>query len=186
MNPRRCFTLIELVVVMVIMGLLAAVAIPRLGGHQGRSFQLTLDQVADLLTMYAQRDALSERPAAIWHDTERNWLVLLAMEQDAGESGDPAEWYPDPFVDPVKLPAIIPTDGVSAWADGDAVDFTRWPISTTPGRQRQALEFELRSRDGQVGVRVLAAHAVAPYDPFAERTLEPLDLDSAGRGREDW
>ena len=185
LRTERAFTLIELVVVLAIMGLFAAIALPRLGSHQRRSFDLAVEQVADLLTMYAQRDALSERPAAIWHDAERNWIVLLAMEP-IGTPQDPAQWYPDPFVDPVRLPESIPADGVRARAGGDAVDFARWPITTDPGRERQSVEIELLSRDGLASMLVLPAHAIAPHEPETGRQIAPLDLDAAGRSREDW
>ena len=182
---KRAFTLIELIVVLVILVIMAAVALPRLGSHDRRTFELAVDQVTDLVTMYAQRDGIAERPAAIWHDTERNWIVLLAMASE-GENQDPAEWYPDPYVDPVRLPAMVASDGVTAFLDGDPVDFARWPIATKPGRERDSVEIELRGGSDLVRSVYLPAHAVAPYEPGTGRELEPVDLDAAGRAREDW
>ena len=61
------FTLVEMLVVIVIIALIFSMSIPRFAGRDRRTLQLAADQVADLLTMYAQRASLGQKPVGIWH-----------------------------------------------------------------------------------------------------------------------
>ena len=189
-KARSAFTLIEVIVAVAILAILMTMTVPRLVGRQERAFQLAADEVADLLIMYAHREALAQRPAGIWHDLDRNWLVLMILDIDEADPQEPADWRPDRFVRPVKLPGLISASGVSARLDGEPVDFVRWPIATEPGKDRASVEITLINDDGAVKTLVLPAHAIAPYQVAAASALagfrEPIDLDAAGRSREDW
>ncbi len=188
---RRAFTLIEVIIVIALLAILTSMIVPRLVGHEGRVQQLAAERVADMLTMFAQREALSSKPVGIWHDAERNWLVLVVLDINDANPDEPATWRPDRAVAPVKLPASVPPDGVAGTADGRAIDFRQWPIATEPGRPRPRIEISLYTDDGSVRTVVLPAHAIAPYhlDRELESMIalrEPVDLDAAGRHREDW
>ena len=71
-----------MVVVVAILAVIMAMTVPRMLGREGRDLQLSADRVADLLTMYAQRESLSSRPAGIWHDTATHRLVLMVLDTD--------------------------------------------------------------------------------------------------------
>ncbi len=189
-TSRHAFTLIELVVVVAVLAILSAMVVPRLGGHEKRLMSLAVAQVADMLTMYAQRDALSNRPAGIWHDTDRNWLVLMTLDIDEANPEEPADWWPDPFVRPVKLPPLIGENGVFVRADGEPVDIRIWPLSTAPGQDRPAVQIMLMADDGSTRTLVLPGHAMAPYLLTSASDLTgvrvPVDLDAAGLRQEDW
>ena len=44
---RNAFTLIEMMVVIIIIGIMAAMVVPRISGNRDREFNLTVDRVAD-------------------------------------------------------------------------------------------------------------------------------------------
>ncbi len=176
--------------VICILAIMAAMTIPRLLGQNRRAVQVAADEVADLLTMYAQREMLSPKPVGVWHDAERNWIMLMILEIDPARPDEPANWRLDPHVAPVKLPANIPEANVSARENGEPVDFQLWPIDATPGKQRPSIEISLLADDGTVRRLVLPSHAIAPHqlDNFRDsaNVRSPIDLDEAGRHQEDW
>ena len=192
-NARRtnaaAFTLIEVIIVVAIVAILAAMTMPRLLNQDRRRLQEATDGVSDLLIMFALRESLSDRPVGIWHDAERNWIVLMMLDRTEGDD-EPAVWQQDHAVKPVKLPLIVPVDGVQAFADGEPIDFGQWPIVTEPGRPRPDVEITLSTDDGLLRTIVLPAHAISPYESETGQELvelrSPIDLDAEGRHREDW
>jgi prepilin-type N-terminal cleavage/methylation domain-containing protein len=187
------FTLLEMVVVVSIIALLATLAVPRLSGMDRREFNHTVDQVADMLTMYAQRDNVGATPIGIeLRRTNRGYelaLRLLMRESDASEST--AEWVDDRLVAPVLLPEVVDPEMVLVVADHESVDIRETPLSHTPGEDRPLISITLYSRDGlHTATLHLDPHAVVPrrkteYSFVTER-LESVDLDAEGRSREDW
>ena len=189
-HNASAFTLIEVIVVVAVLVILIAMTVPRLLSQDRRQLQATADGVADLLIMFAQREALSDRPVGIWHDAERNWIVLMRLDHAEGARDEPATWQRDPAVKPVKLPSIVPAHGVLASVDSGPIDFRQWPIVTEPGRPRPAVEISLITGDDLVKTISLPAHAIAPHESETGHELvelrSPIDLDAEGRHREDW
>jgi prepilin-type N-terminal cleavage/methylation domain-containing protein len=183
------FTLIEVIIVVAIVAILAAMTVPRLLNQKRRHLQEAVDGVSDLLIMFAQREALSDRPTGIWHDPDRNWIVLMTLDRTEGDD-EPATWQQDYAVKPVKLPLIVPTDGVQAFADGEPIDFSQWPVVTEPGRPRPDVEITLSTDEGLMRTIVLPSHAISPHESETGYELvelrSPIDLDAEGRHREDW
>ncbi len=184
---RRGFTLLELLVVMVILALLFSMIVPRFAGTERRALQLASDQVADLLTMYAQRATLGQKPVAVAYDPDRRSIMLLVIDIDDDRPDQPADWQVDRLVTPVKLPSTV--DLLDARADGEPVDLALWPIANRPGKDRPTIEITLVGRDGETTAVVLAPHAVAPRqidpDGVGPAVRIPTDLDAAGRHRDD-
>jgi prepilin-type N-terminal cleavage/methylation domain-containing protein len=189
-HNAAAFTLLEMIIVVAVVAILAALAVPRLLSQDRRHLQAAADGVADLLIMFAQREALSDRPVGIWHDAERNWITLMTLDRAEGQTPQRATWQRDYAVKPVKLPSIIAADGVLAATDGEPIDFRQWPVATEPGRPRPTVEISLITNNDLTRTIVLPAHAIAPYE--SESGLEladlrrPIDLDAEGRHREDW
>jgi hypothetical protein len=180
-----------MVVVIAVLAVVMALTVPRMFSRDSRVLQLTADRVADLLTMYAQRESLSSRPCGIRHDTATHRLVLMVLDAEGATPEQPAQWQPDRTVKPVQLPPSVDVErGVSVTIDGTMVDISRWPIATEPGRRRPRIEISLYDNDGRVKTLVLPSHALKPYDlddtDAVLASRQPTDLDAAGRHREDW
>jgi len=191
-RERRGFTLIEVIVVLVIIGVMASAIVPRFAYTTRRSFDHTVEQLADLMTMFAQRDQMSTGPVGIFHDTEANWITLVRLVEE--EPGNPrsATWQIDRHVRPVKLPEFIPPDGVSASENGEPVDFTQWPLMSVPGEIRPTITLTVSNDAGdQSATLLLSAYAVGPRvlgerDDGLIDQRQAIDLDATGQANQDW
>ena len=76
-HHRRAFTLLEMIVVIIILGIMASMVIPRLSGNQGREFNLTVDRIADVVLMFAHRVSTSNKPAGLRYNIEAMQFELL-------------------------------------------------------------------------------------------------------------
>lgn len=186
---RFAFTLLEIIVVVIVLAILASLTVPRLAGNDRRQFRATVEQVADLLTMYAQREQLGQKAVGILHDAQRNALELLVLDTESGMSGQSANWYVDHYVQPVQFPAFMSAADVEIIADGDRIDATEYPLASENGQERPWIEIHLRGA-GEVANVALPPYGVSPMvnsTSMNSGTLrEKYDLDAAGRSREDW
>ena len=186
----RAFTLIELVVVMIVMSIIMAITLPRLSNTDGRRLQNAADELADMLTMFAHNAATEHRPIAIWHDSLRNWIVLLIMDIDPAAPDEQPQWQVSNFVRPIKLPDTVDKDTVIGMQDGESVDFQRWPIATKPGQPRTDIQISFTDDNGVTKTLLLQGHALSPVqlDSLTDTSAVRLavDLDATGRRQEDW
>lgn len=184
---HRAFTLVEMIVVIIIIGIMASIILPRLVGNENRRFQLAVDEVSDLLMMYAQRESLGTKPVGFWEDAQKHRLVLMTLDIDERTPNDPALWIIDPTVRPVKLPDDV--EVVAIHVDGEEVDLTEWPLQANPGESRPDLVVILSGPSGIITI-ALASHALSPLQIHSESYSQwlggPIDLDAEGRDREDW
>ncbi len=174
--------------VVVIVGILASMIVPQLTGNQKRQFRATVDKVADLLTMYGQRQSLSQKIVGIAHNRGDNSISLMEIDVSNPELG--GDWRLDPFVRPVRLPFFILDTDIEFFVDGDPYDPSQWPLSSEPGQQRPTIEIHMRGPDNQAATLILSAYGVSPMvlDGIHSSgvSLQEVDLDGSGRGREDW
>jgi len=188
-RPTRAFTLVEVMLVCVVLAVIASMVLPRLIGTEHRQLELATDRVADLLTMFAQRESMSSKPVGIWLDAQRHALAMVVLDIDPQQPEQPAEWRIDRLARPVMLPDLIEPDGVAVTSDGWPIDISEWPVATEPGHPRPEVTLTLIATSGETRTLVLPGHALAPYRDdggplVAHRT--PIDLDDTGRYREDW
>jgi prepilin-type N-terminal cleavage/methylation domain-containing protein len=184
---QRGFTLLELMIVILVLALLAAVALPRLSGTESRRFDVTADRLADLLMVFAQRDSLGDRPVALLHNADRNQIELATLDIDPLQSDQPADWRPDRLTPSVVIPSGMGV--VDCRVDGEMLVEQGWTIISRPGQERPLIEMTLVAR-GRSATLVLPPAAVAAHRYDANSTSpivrESVDLDAAGRHREDW
>lgn len=99
------FTLLELSVVLLIIGLLAAVALPRLGDLSGRRLDSSARRLAALVHYLSGEAAFSGRLYRLHYDLDQRayWVTVLTAPQGVGE------FIPDssPLSRPVQLPPAI-------------------------------------------------------------------------------
>lgn len=174
--------------VLVVLAILATMIVPRFASNEQRLFNAAVDQTADLLTMYAQRESLGQKVVGLHHNRADNWLELYVIDTADGDAG-PGDWRTDKFVSPVKLPLFMSDADVDIFADGQRIDAGEWPLSTEVGQDRPQIEVRLR-REGQAASIILSPHGVAPIVindiNSSGVTRMRYDLDAAGRNREDW
>ncbi len=189
-SALRGFTLLEVMVVVVILAIVATMAIPRLTGNEKRAFRHTIEQVADLLTMYAQREQLGQKVVGIYHDRQQNWLRLMVLDHDEDMPlRNQASWRDDRYVQPVKLPPFMQSHDVIFLVDGREYDAGEWPLSTEIGQARPQIEIILRGPNDTARI-AMSPHGVAPMIVSEQLNMgvlrSSIDLNRAGRGREDW
>lgn len=179
--------MIELLVVLMIIAIMAGMMVPRVLGNDSRQFNLTCEELSDLLTMFARREAQGGKPVGLVFDEQRRQLALIVYDIDA-ESGrfDP-QWRQDALVRPVRFPEFVELHEVRA--DGHHVDIARWPVMNRPGQARPSLTISLKGPDGVVSF-YLPPHAITPYQSGGSRPTtsfpQPVDLDALGRSRGEW
>ena len=187
-TSRRAFTLIELVVVTIVLGIVMFIAVPRFVGGNAREMDNAAHAVVDMLTMFSHRESTSDRPVAIEYDKSLHQFRLLIVEGDLQQK-IASTWIRDPHTRPVRLPNHVEID--EARIDGvpiaDADD--QWRIETEPGQTRPRIDIVLKSGGKQAHISLLpygvSAHR-ADDKSYDEDTRRPIDLDAIGRGREQW
>jgi prepilin-type N-terminal cleavage/methylation domain-containing protein len=188
-HVRHGFTLIEVTVVVVILAILASMMVPHFSGTEHRQFQLAVDQTEDMLTMYSQRESLGQKVVGLHYDPVRNELSLMEIDTDYSQPGAVSDWRMDQNVKPVQYPAFMRPEDIQITADGQWVDTSSWPLSTTVGQDRPTIEITL-SAGADSERLLLMPYAVAPLrmndlgDSAGVR--ERIDLDNTGRSRENW
>lgn len=189
---RRAFTLIEVIVAVIVFAILGAMIVPRMSRSIKAEHENTVAQMADLLSMYAFRDATSSQQIALWQDPETQWITLLTAERDSeatAADGDRAkfEWAADRRVLPVALPAGMAITDLLV--DGLEVSGTDWLIPTVPGGGRPSVEMHLISDSIDTVLR-LDSNSTAPIriDAGSDelKLRESQDLDEYGSRSERW
>lgn len=180
------FTLLEMIVVVIVLGILASMTIPRLTGSRGREYELKVEQAADLMVMFAHRLSTSTKATGLQYDGSKRRLFLLTLVTD--DDNDESYWIDDPLSPPVTFPGWMEEDSVAIFTDGDFTDTTQWPLTTMPGENRPIIEISVNWEE-RSSLIMLAPHAMAPsiwLDGDGTEPLTPIDLDAAGRSREEW
>jgi len=181
---KTAFTLLEMIVVIIVIGIMASMVVPRLSGNQDREFNLTVDRVGDVVLMFAHRVSTSNQPSAIRYDPQSRQIELLVKINDEDE----LYWDIDPLATPITLPSWFESDALAIFVDGELMDTMQWPLTTSPGETRPLIEVSLYWEDRSALIS-LQSHAMGPniwLDGYDSELLMPIDLDEEGRGREEW
>lgn len=201
---RAAFTLIELIVVIVILAVLAGAIAPSLLRSAERQVELEAQAAQRLLSIAAERDALSTEPLAIEYDDAAGELRLLVRRTDstslAGASGG-ADWRPDPLA----LTVVFANAKLGrALADGRPLPRQRWRVAFSQVETRPALALEIepksaRQSSGRNNAPAGGWQVLLPPDASAASRVgsggsrgpalasdRSIDLDLAGKGQKPW
>ncbi len=184
---HRGFTLIELAVVLVIVGIVAGLTLPPMLTSDRRKAESVSRAVAALLTAAAQRDALGGERRLIEHDPESG-ILRLRVHRSIGAGRDAeAAWRDDPFVPRVRLdPCVIRSARVGT-ARFAAEPFV---IALAPGTPRPDIEMTLAGPAGRTWTASLpawrATTSLAGPGSDPPPLARPIDLDAAGRSDMTW
>jgi prepilin-type N-terminal cleavage/methylation domain-containing protein len=186
-HATRAFTLVELVVVVVILAIAAVAIVPRLGGTVRQESSNAVDRVAELVRLFAYREALGSQQVALWRDGMDGRIHLIVRDRDPANPDDPPDWRADRFAAPVSLPEGL--ELVDARVNGQRVDPAEWNIASAPGSERPKIELRFVGHGIDSSV-VLPAGSPSVFrvdadkpEPFAR---DAIDLDRAGRDDEPW
>lgn len=205
---RTAFTLMEAVVVIVIIGILASVMVPRVLSAGQRQAELEAKAVRNLLTVAADKATVMHRPVAIDYveaTTGTNGhgarLSIWVQREDNKAAADAVgsarvKWEQDRMSEMVELTRLRVAQALE---DGGVMAGGKWRVSFTPGHPRAALELRLEpisQRDGPVWTVALkpddtAASLGSGADakgatPSAAVPARTIDLDDAGQGDAKW
>ncbi len=173
--------------VVVVLGIAAAAIVPKFTGTARQEADNSVDQVAELLRLFAYRQSLSSQQVALWRDGNDGRIHLLVMDIDPEEPDAPAAWRPDRFASPVSLPLGV--ELVEIQNNDQRVDPVEWTIASIPGGERPKIAIRI------VGFGVDSTVALPQGSPSVVRVdadkpapfaREPIDLSRAGRDYEPW
>ncbi|MCC6321650.1 MAG: prepilin-type N-terminal cleavage/methylation domain-containing protein [Phycisphaerales bacterium] len=206
---RGAFTLVEMVVVIIILGVLAGVTLPRLFGNESRRLDVETQTVQRMLSIVAERGSLIPEPVAIDFDGETSTFRIMARRKGAafvakraGVDAQPAQdWATDSLVEPVTLAR---TRLANAWIDGRPLPKRAWRVVFNPGEQRPALVLQIEAISGGIAPgggdsKPVWQIALGSDDAAATRTAisaarsgaplatsRAIDLDATGKGDKAW
>ena len=184
---RWAFTIVELMVVLVVLALLSAIAIPRVASIDRRKAQVALDQLHDVLSVFAYRDSLGSQRIGFGPDEETGAIGVFIKEFDPTDPDSSDEWLPDRFVDPVFLPSGM--ELVDVRLDDRSLPLDDWFIASMPGGDRPRIELRVASEQLSASL-LLEPYMIAPVVFEDNRPPPPVrlpvDLDSVGMDRGTW
>ena len=183
---RRGFTLLELIVVISILAVVSSVVIPRLRGLSKGKADDAVERLSELLSLFAWRDNAGSQQCAIYMNPDSSAIELWTLEPISNRPTDPAEWMPDRFVQPVRIPEGVQLE---VMADGMRLDGSEWRIVGSPSGNRALIEMRV-STDGFDSLLLLNPSAAMPTrvdnGKIVEDQRETRDLDARGMSREPW
>ena len=183
---RRGFTLLELIVVISILAVVSSVVIPRLRGLSKGKADVAVERLSELLSLFAWRDNAGSQQCAIYMNPDSSAIELWTLEPISNRPTDPAEWMPDRFVQPVRIPEGVQLE---VMADGMRLDGSEWRIVGSPSGNRALIEMRV-STDGFDSLLLLNPSAAMPTrvdnGKIMEDQRETRDLDARGMSREPW
>ncbi|MEO1131056.1 MAG: prepilin-type N-terminal cleavage/methylation domain-containing protein, partial [Planctomycetota bacterium] len=137
-SRRSAFTLIELIVVVVLLGVLAGLVAPRLLTTERRRAEATVTDLTSMLSVVARRDALGNSRMALEYDAERGTVKLDTLRVEGERFGTrQTAWRPDPLTPRVELEGIEITE---TRVDGYSTGEKWWRIEFAPGVPRPLIE----------------------------------------------
>ncbi len=184
---RPAFTMIELIVVIVMLGVLAGAVIPRMTRRSDREAEQNVRVLADLFSTAAARSAIAGQHVALWYDASgdgRMWMETSRAASASDFESNPV-WAVDPIISEQRADRLT---FVSGSLDGRTLDTRKWTIEMVPGQERGMAVATFRDREGTRTWSI-----VLPPGSLRAQVLEgetprddSIDLDASGMGEVSW
>lgn len=183
---RRAFSIVEIVVVCAILALVASAIVPKMLAVRSQREEKAVIAVADLLRMYAFRNAAGVQQIGLYYDPSLREVSLWIYDLNPENPEGPRIWQPDRLSNVVELPEGMFIDRAAA-DEAEMPSSDAWNIPTHPDGGRPRIELDLVGQEKQLTI-VLENYSSTPLrsdDPMnAART--PIDLDAQGSSLEAW
>lgn len=189
---RKGFTIMELVVVVVLLGVAAGMVVPRIVGGEDRKVRAGAERVAELLSALARRDAMLSQPMALLYDAERQRLVAQVLLRTKDNFGEPVStWREDRLLPDADLRGL---KLVSVHADGAELDATSLRVEFDQFTARPSLRVVVSDEkdryfwNAEMGSSVLQAQVLSGdgKDAGGLGDARVVDLDDTGLGETAW
>lgn len=191
----RAFTLVEVIVVLLMLGILSGLIVPRLLRSERRLADNECQEAARLLSAAAKRSALGSQSVSVKYDAESRTMHMYVLQRMPNRRGDSdiQEWVQDPLVRPVKLVNLSYRRGMT---DSQSLGERTWNMVFPPSEPRPVvwLLFAAKSDADAAGWQV----ELLPDDMGATRRgaseqsrasiagLLRIDLDATNQGEKAW
>jgi len=187
------FTMIEMIVVVLLIGIVGAIVVPRLVGSSSRRADQECEDVRRLISVAASRSALSGQTVLVRYDGADGVMEALPQVEIETSEGTRSEWKRDLMMPSVRLDALRFRRGT---ADAQALGSSGWSVMFTGGEPRPQLwlAFAPVNAEESAGWQV----EILPEETGASRRrmnqmsrasgsgLYRVDLDAAGQGERAW
>jgi len=188
----RAFTMIELIVVVVILGVMAAAIVPRMFGNEVRAAENEVKQVRSFLSTVASRSALSSQSLGIKYSAKSGRLELqsLRAQGNAGDFAASRDFLPDPVTLPVVLNHVKvavatvggqPADAENLWVEFAAGAPRPTVVLVLAFEKTKAWHVELSGEESQAVSSVTELN-----DNGVPRFVRSVDLDKVGGSQTPW
>lgn len=184
--------MIELIVVVVILGVMAAAIVPRMFGNERRAAENEIRQVTSFLSTVASRSALSSQSLGIRYTSEDGKLQLYSLRAkgNAGDFAAARDFLPDPVTLPVVLSHLklsaasvggLPVDRSHLWVEFAAGAPRPSVVMVFEFNKQAAWHVELSGDESQ------AVYATTELnDNATPRYSRTDDLDKKGASQTAW
>jgi prepilin-type N-terminal cleavage/methylation domain-containing protein len=182
---RPGFTMMEMIIVVIVLGLLATAIVPRMTGTDARRARIALEATEDLLTVLAHRSSVSFHPVGLQYDGEANVLRIMTLQIDPRT--ERGVWQPDDLADEVRYPDDVRVQ--KCYVDDEPQAYGSWLVEFPVQEVRPVLRLRLAGPKLDVFC-VLASHAstsrTVPAGGQMEEESPLVDLDAEGREFDPW
>lgn len=182
------FTLVEVIVVIVLLSVLSAVVVPRLGNMSARAAANEAESAAALLSVVAQRSVSGDATALV-SDPAKRELRLEIRRSSADELE--TTWAPAPLARPVRFERLTLRQAV---IDGGAVPgATPWRSESGAGVPAPLVSLLLAADDGEAwqidlnaGRMQASARRLSDVAQWQPGLGAGVDLDAQGGRDKPW
>lgn len=172
--------------VIAIIAVLAAFIAPRVTTLRQSEARLAVDQIADLMRMWAYRNSVMSQQVGIWHNPESDLIGLMIRDIDPMHPDDGPVWQEDKLSMPVRMPDSAKV--IDVIIDNETQNLGDWFVQSSADGSRPRLEIAIETLNGVTRLLVQPySNSVVRSDGLAGGAIRrPVDLDAEGQERVAW